>query len=304
LATGNFGSLFSLGVEPEPAPPPAARRLRRQAALRETFRIKMRRLMRVFQRLARPERIADLPATFKRLLRERIARSADLPDPRDALPGADGLAGLAPDLSPAAMMEAYGKGLAPSASLGPVAWHSRAERLVAAPAALARDRHPREGGAGGGWTLSFDRDVDLVLARSGRPCDPGPIMPGRLLDAFAHLFDAGFVHCFAVSNGRGEAIGGGFGVAVGGVFMIEGAYQTTPGAAAFGLCGLNARLAARKFALVERAPGLGWLDEGSFEAMTREDFAALLARHMDEEQIGRWREEKPATLPDERRLAA
>ena len=47
LNPGDFGCLFSEGIEPEPAAPLAARRLRRQAALRENLAVRARRLMRV-----------------------------------------------------------------------------------------------------------------------------------------------------------------------------------------------------------------------------------------------------------------
>jgi leucyl/phenylalanyl-tRNA--protein transferase len=309
LRTGNFGGLFSEGIEPEPAPPPATRRLRRQAALRENLAIRTRRLMRVFARLLRPRRVADLPAALELLLRERLVKSANLPNPRAALPAADGLAGLAPDLAPASMMEAYGKGLSPSASLGPVAWHCRAARFVAAPATIAEAQSLSTGDADRGWSVTFDRDIETILARSGRPADHSAIMPARLLDAFAELFDAGFVHCFEVRDGFGQTIGGGFGVAVGGIFTIEGAFETSPGAAALGLSQLAQRLSDWNFTLVECAPGAAWLGAGLFHPMPREDYLALLALHMAEEKVGRWRNDEairiaPAPRPEDRRLAA
>lgn len=210
LNPGDFGSLFSEGIEPEPAAPPAARRLRRQAALRENLAVRARRLLRVLVGFVEPRRVAELPATFDLLLRESLLRPGRLPDPRGALPSADGLAGLASDLAPAAMIEAYGKGLSPSACLGPVAWHSRARRFVASPADLARRSGARIEGGEPAWTVTFDRDIDFVLAQSGRPPAHSPIMPARLLSGFAELFDAGFAHCFEVRNALGAAIGGGF----------------------------------------------------------------------------------------------
>ncbi|WP_158818510.1 hypothetical protein [Methylocapsa sp. S129] len=306
LRTGNFGSLFSEGIEPELAPPPAARRLRRQAAFHENLTVRAQRLMRVVSRLMRPIRVADLPATFGLLLRERRVKSANLPDPRGALPSADGLAGLASDLAPDSMMEAYGKGFSPNASLGPVAWHSRADRFVATPADIARASESRTEAAG--WTVTFDHDIETILTRSGRPAGHSAIMPARLLASFAELFDTGFAHSFEVRDERGQTIGGGFGVAVGGVFTIEGAFEIASGAARLGLAHLARRLGDWNFALIECAPGAAWIDAGVFRAMPREDYLALLASHMGEEKVGRWRDDEAVTVapasPEDRRLAA
>ncbi|MGA2794459.1 MAG: hypothetical protein ABSE69_13180 [Roseiarcus sp.] len=307
LNPGDFGSLFSEGIEPEPASPPAARRLRRQAALRENLAVRAQRLMRVVVGFVQPKRVADLPATFDLLLRERLVRPARLPDPRIALSSADGLAGLASDLAPAAMIEAYGKGLSPSACLGPIAWHSRARRFVASPADIAMEFDRPMEGAEPDWAVTFDRDVDFVLAQSGRPPDHSAIMPARLLSSFAELFDAGFAHSFEVRDALGQAIGGGFGVAVGGVFVLEGAFEFVCGAARRGLSHLALRLNEWNFALVECAPGAAWLSADVFRAMPREDYLALLARRMGDERIGRWRNDavvKPPPSPEGRRLAA
>jgi len=307
LNPGDFGRLFSEGIEPEPAAPPAARRLRRQAALRENLAIRAQRLMRVVAGFVQPKRVADLPATFDLLLRERLIRPGRLPDPRFALSSADGLAGLATDLAPAAMIEAYGKGLSPSACLGPIAWHSRIDRFVATPADIARALDRQSADDDCAWAVTFDREVDFVLAQSGRPPDHSAIMPARLLAGFAELFDAGFAHSFEVRDAAGQTIGGGFGVAIGGVFVLEGAFELARGAARRGLAQLARRLGEWNFAAVECAPGAAWLGAGIFRAMPREDYLSLVARRMGDEKTGRWRNDDaaaPTPAAEGRRLAA
>ena len=309
LRTGNFGRLFSEGIEPPPPLPPAALRLRRQAALHENLSVRARRLMRVVAGFVRPKRAASLAATFDLFLRDRLVKSPALPDPRGARPSADGLAGLAPDLAPGSMMEAYVKGLSPSAALGPIAWHSRAIRSVAAPAEIIAAHGALTEGADPAWNVTFDRDIETVLARSGRPTGHSAIMPARLLDAFADLFDAGFAHSFEVTDAAGETVGGGFGVAVGGIFTIEGAFEAAaPGAARFGLAHLARRLSDSHFTFVECAPSAAWLSPDLFRALPREDYLAQLALHMGDEKVGRWRNRdgaKPATAPaEDGRLAA
>ncbi|MGO8799499.1 MAG: hypothetical protein ACLQE9_15480 [Roseiarcus sp.] len=307
LNPGDFGRLFSEGIEPEPAAPLAARRLRRKAALRENLVVRLQRLMRVVAGFVQPRRVADLPAAFDLLLRERLVKPGRLPDPREALSSADGLAGLATDLAPAAMIEAYGRGLSPSACLGPIAWHSRARRFVAPPAEIRREFDRRLDGAEAGWLVTFDRDVDFVLAQSGRPPDHSAIMPARLLSGFAELFDAGIAHSFEVRNAHGAPIGGGFGVAVGGVFVLEGAFEFARGAARRGLSQLARRLDEWNFAAIECAPGAAWLGADVFRPMPRDEYLSLLARRLGDEKTGRWRNDdavSPPSSPEGRRLAA
>ena len=299
LRPGDYGRLFSEGIEPEPAPPPAALRLRRQAAFRENIIVRAQRLMRVATRFLRPKRIADLAATFDLLLRDHLVKSGRPPDPHDASSSADGLVGLAPDLTPASMMEAYGKGLSPSACLGPVAWHSRPSRFVAPPARLVEAAILEADAVDPGWTVTFDHDADFVVASSGRPPDHSAIMPARLLAGFAELFDAGFAHSFEVRDASGNAIGGGFGVAVGGVFVLEGGFEINSGAARFGLSRLAQRLGEWRFSLVECAPGAAWLNSGSFLPMPRDEFLSFVAQHMSEKKFGRWRDDEAATAPQE-----
>jgi leucyl/phenylalanyl-tRNA---protein transferase len=306
LRTGNFGGLFSEGIEPDPPPPPAERRSRRRAALHENLVIRAQRLMRVLVRLAARIGVADLAAAWLLFLRENFVKSAIIPDPRHALPAADGLAGLASDLAPASMMEAYAKGLSPSATLGPIAWHARADRFVAAPSDIMNAPLVETEGQSE-WSVTFDRDIETVLARSGRPPDHSAIMPARLLTAFADLFDAGFAHSFEVRDASGQTIGGGFGVAVGGFFTIEGAFDIAPGSAKFGLTHLAKRLSDSHFTLIDCASGAAWLNVDLFHPMAREDYLAELALHMVEEKVGRWRNgggAKKDGAPADDRLAA
>jgi len=165
----------------------------------------------------------------------------------------------------------------------------------------------RIAGAERGWIVAFDRDVDSVLALSGRPPDRSDIMPARLMSGFAELFDAGFAHSFELRDELGQVIGGGFGVAVGGVFVLEGAFERSPAppSSAFRMWPVGLR--DWNFSAVECAPGVAWLGEELFHAIPREEFLALIALHMGEEKVGRWRNEDSVDIlatPDGRRLAA
>ena len=297
----DVASLFSEGIEPEPALPPAARRRRRLVILRESVPAGVRRFVIVLFNLLRRRQVASLPTTFDLMLRDRFVRAAALPDPRRALPGESGLAGLAPDLSPATMIEAYSRGLSASAGLGPIAWHSSPIRLVAEPAALAE--YPKLAGAGQGrLSITFDRDVDSVLAASANHSDSESLCPERLATAFADLFDAGFAHTFEARDAAGRLVGGGYGVAVGRVFVLERVFARRPEAAKAGLARLAQFLRDWDFGWVECGAGAAALCGEGFTPISREDYLVALADFMRGDRVGRWPSD--GRRPAEQRPAA
>jgi leucyl/phenylalanyl-tRNA--protein transferase len=282
----DIANLFSEGIEPEPALPPAARRRRRLEILRESVPAGVRRFVIVLANLLRG-RQASLPTTLDLMLRDRFVRSAALPDPRRALPGESGLVGLAPDLSPATMIEAYSRGLAPSGCLGPVAWHSPPTRLAAEPAALAQS--PLLGAAGKArLAIAFDRDVDSILAASANRSDAASLCPERLAAAFADLFDAGYGHTCEARDATGRLLGGGYGVAVGRVFILERVFARRPEAAKAGLARLAQCLRDWDFALIECGAGAASLCGEAFAPVARDAYLDALPGYTRGERVGRW----------------
>jgi leucyl/phenylalanyl-tRNA--protein transferase len=283
----DIASLFAEGVEPEPALAPAARRRRRLEILRESVPAGVRRFILVAFNLLRRRHLAALPTTVDLMLRDRFIRSAMLPDPRAALPGDSGLVGLAPDLSAATMIEAYGRGLSPSACLGPIAWHCPPSRLTAQPAALALSPLLRTTSQAR-YGVTFDRDVDSILAASASRSDCASFTPERLAAAFADLFDAGYAHTFEVRGERGRIVAGGYGVAVGRVFVLERIFSREAEAAKAGLARLAQCLRDWDFALVECGAGAAALCAEAFETVPRKAYLATLAEHTRGDRVGRW----------------
>ncbi len=297
----DIAGLFSEGVEPEPQLAPAARRKRRLGTLRESVPAGVRRFAMVAFNLLGRREFASLPATLDLMLRERFIRSTLMPDPRTALPGEEGLAGLAPDLSPATMMEAYGVGLNPSASLGPVAWHSPPIRRVSSPGKLTQSPALRVEGQAKTFRVTFDRDADSILASSANRGDCASLTPERLINAFAELFDAGYAHSFEVMDADGRIVGGGYGVAVGRVFVLERVFSRRPGAVKVGLQRLAQSLRDWDFALVECGAGASELCGEAFEDVSRDFYLATLGEHLRGDRIGRWPSEGAKRPPPDAR---
>jgi leucyl/phenylalanyl-tRNA---protein transferase len=269
----DFGALFSEGVEEHGLlPPQQALKQRRCEAFRETAVLRTKRSFKAAMRLLKPRGLAHLPSMLDLMVREKLVRPKQLPDPRAGRRYAEGLAGLATDLAPETMMRAYSSGLSPSACLGPVAWHSREQRFVALPSDVARQvrAHRRPGEPE--WTVAFDRNPEIILAASGRAANCQAVMPERLLRAFGDLFDAGSAHTFEVRDHFDRVVGGGFGVAVGRVFIIEGAFEIVVGAGRVGLVALMGRLRDWNFTLVERAASASWLGGDAFFEISLDDY--------------------------------
>jgi leucyl/phenylalanyl-tRNA---protein transferase len=284
----DIAGLFSEGIEPEPALAPAARRRRRLGIMRESVPAGLRRFAMVAANAMRRRRLVGLPALLTMAFRRPVQGEASLPDARRAADDADGFVGLAPDLSPATMIEAYSRGLAPTACFGPIAWQCPPTRLVAAPETLAEKAAAGLRAQTRTLRVTFDRDVDSILVASATRSDCASLVPERLGAAFAELFDAGYGHTFEVRDRGGRIVAGGYGVAVGRVFILERVFSRGAESAMAGLARLAQSLREWDFALVECSAGAAQFCAEAFMTVSREAYVATLVEHMRGERVGRW----------------
>ena len=288
-APGRVATLFSEGIEPEPPLTPARRQRRRAVLFRESTTRGIARHALAIAAALRPSRLRATVAALDFLIRETGIAPAGLPDPAQALAVPDGLCGLALDLSPDVMMEAYARGLAPRGLIGPATWWAPQTRRLVTPT-----RRP----APGGFSVTLDRDFDLTLATCARPA-PGrlPITPltPALVAAFCRLHDAGFAHAYDVCDAQGRRAAGGFGVAIGRVFVLEATFAFADGAHAAGLCALADALAAFGFVALDVTA----IKPISLPAtnVERAAHARLVADNLAGGRLGRW------TLPPPARAA-
>ena len=222
---------------------------RRDALFRETP-------LQVAQRLAlgcawglMPARIADVPDVLRAMARDWIAPPRGLPDAAGA--PSSGIAGIAHDLAPETLREAYARGLYPLAHAGPMKWRSPLQRSLLFFPELHIAKRLRRQMRQGRYRVTFDRDIEGVLAacagtREGRL--PLTWITPRIMHAYAEAFDAGLVHSFEVWNERGELAGGGYGVAVGGTFSTESQFSREPNTSKIGFTVLNYHLSRWGFA--------------------------------------------------------
>ena len=120
-----------------------------------------------------PSRIAGVPNLLRLCLREFLAPDYALPDPERALAQPPGLAGIVHDLTLPTLLAAYRRGLYPFAHVGPLKWWSPPRRSVLFFKELHIANSLRRLMRQGGYTVTFDRDFEGVIAacaghRAGR----------------------------------------------------------------------------------------------------------------------------------------
>jgi leucyl/phenylalanyl-tRNA--protein transferase len=269
----------------------AGKRERRAALFRERLPQRLRREALGLAYALRPERLAGILPMWRLLLRDAVARHADLPDPRAALANPDGLCGVARDLSVDTLVDAYASGLYPWAHSGPVKWWAPRTRCVAQPGEIPVGKATQRQARRGTFKFTFDRDFDRVIAACAAPRRgrvPLTWITPKIMWAYAALHDAGLAHSYEVWDERGELVAGGYGVASGRVFVGESMFTRASGAGAFGLAVLHRHLAHWSFALHDAKLPSAHLRSLGFKQMPREEYATYLAGRIPASRPGHW----------------
>lgn len=285
-----FASLFSDGVEPEAPASPAQRRRRRAELLRESAGRRIARICADLTHVLSPRALRGLPGALDFLAREKGIGVAGLPEGRHARHVPDGLAGLAGDLSPAVVAEAYGRGLFLRWMLGAATWWTPAKRFLAHPGdiastapceALLEDRQLR---------VTLDRDFDAVVNAATQHAIAArkPYAPSaKGMFAFAALHEAGFAHSVEVRDRNGALVGGLYGVACGRVFVVQARFGQSQAVADLACFALARHLAEWGFDLID-----GCADESlgalGFSKFDRRDHMTMLPHSISGGRPGRW----------------
>jgi leucyl/phenylalanyl-tRNA---protein transferase len=250
-----------------------------------------------------PKRIRGVPNMLRLCFDEFLAPDYALPDPRDALDEPSGLAAIAHDLSLPTLIAAYRRGLYPFAHIAPLKWWSPPKRSVLFFDDLHIAKRLRRQIRQGGYTVTFDRDFEGVIAAcAGHRQHRWHLtwITPRLMHSYAELFDAGYAHSFEVWNERGDLVGGGYGVAVGGAFITESQFSREPNTSKIGFTVLNWHLSHWGFAFNDGKLMTPTCHDMGFREIPRSDFLAHLAQTVRRpDKKDRWQVETDlATVAD------
>ena len=242
----------------------------------------------------RPKRIGNLLPLARVSAGHLLGEGRPLPDPAKLGPHSE-IAGLATDLSPAVLMEAYRRGLFPHGHLGPPKWVCPPTRAVVELDRFHMSSRLRALMRQGRYHVTFDTDFEHVIAACAAPrrrwLNLTWITPS-IMRAYARLFDEGHVHSFEVWNADGELVGGGYGVAVGRVFVIESQFFRESNASKIGFAVLAWHLAKWGFLLADNKWLTDATERSGFHEIPRAAYLDCLARGAGEElRSGRWETE-------------
>jgi leucyl/phenylalanyl-tRNA--protein transferase len=301
-------SLFSEGIAPQ-EPTRSELRRRREALLREPFRQRLNRVGVGLRETLRPSKLRGTLAALDLIIRDHSICALDLPDPDQALTNPDGLCGVTADLSPAAIIDAYSRGLHLGGSFGRPTWWSPSTRLVLSPGATRVSGKVRTHLHRRDLRVSFDRTPEEVIAACARPNAHlsrfgfGPI----LARAYAALVDRNVGHTVEVRDRSGALVAGILGLSMGRVFIIERLFGA-PDSIDLALVVLTRHLDAWGYAMVD-ARSRRDLGRLGFAPVTRLTYRAKLVTCLNGGRPGRWQVDSQrcgleAAPPPELRFAA
>ncbi|MGM0783263.1 MAG: leucyl/phenylalanyl-tRNA--protein transferase [Pseudomonadota bacterium] len=149
------------------------------------------------------------------------------PPVTQALRDPDGLLAAGGDLTPEWLLAAYARGIFPWYSDDqPILWWSPEPRMVLFPEALRVSRSLAKRLRNGGFSVTFDRRFDAVVAACAapRPGQPGTWITAAMRQAYSTLHAMGFARSVEVWQAK-QLVGGLYGVAMGGAFFGESMFS-------------------------------------------------------------------------------
>ncbi len=264
---------------------------RRAALFRETAWDKCQRVALGTMWSLRPRRVGKLLPLARVWLSDLVAPQGGVPDP-EVRAGNGEFAGMVHNLAPTTLIAAYQRGLFPKGHFGPLKWVSPVERCVLFFDEYHISRRIRSIMRQDKYAVTFDRDFEGVIKacagpRAGR-WHLTWITP-RIMQAYAELYDAGYVHSFEVWDKEGQLVGGGYGVALGGVFVIESQFSRDSNTSKIGFSVLNWHLAKWGFVLSDNKDATPTALQMGFRMIKRTEYLRDLAAGLEREgKTGRW----------------
>jgi leucyl/phenylalanyl-tRNA---protein transferase len=209
-----------------------------------------------------------------------LRQKTPFPPIEAALADPNGLLAASDEVTPARLLEAYGRGIFPWYSGDqPVLWWSPDPRMVLFVDEFRIARSLRKRIKQQRWEIRADtafRAVISACASALRPGQMGTWITPEIIDAYTALHECGNAH--SVEAWRdGKRVGGLYGVAIGRMFFGESMFSHEPDASKVALAHLIAILRARAFPLIDCQQETEHLASFGARPIPRSAFADLVA---------------------------
>lgn len=183
------------------------------------------------------------------------------------------------DLSPARLLQAYGRGIFPWYAKGePILWWSPDPRMVLFPGEFKISRSLRRTLRRGDYCVRLDHDfpaVILACARSRRRDQHGTWITAEMRAAYGKLHELGFAH--SVETWVDETLVGGlYGLAIGKMFYGESMFSLATDASKIAAAHLARYLAAQDFGMIDCQMNTPHLASLGAREIARSDFVRRL----------------------------
>jgi leucyl/phenylalanyl-tRNA--protein transferase len=247
-----------------------------------------------------PRRLPGLLPLIRVTMRDVLAPSTALPDPKYALSQPDGLCGLARARDTTDLIEGYRHGMFVMSHIGPLKWWAPRHRMVLFFDQARVEKTIRRLLRNGRFRVTFDRAFADVMRACATPRSGGTpltwITP-QIQKLFARAYADGYAHSVEVWDGD-ALVGGAYGLAVGRAFFTESQFHTARDASKVGFAVLNRHLQAWGFACNDGKHPTRFLTDCGMLPITRDEFSSITEAYgAQAARIGRW-ETDPALLDD------
>jgi len=204
-----------------------------------------------------------------------------------ALRDPNGLLAAGADLSPARLIDAYGKGIFPWFNEeDPVLWWSPDPRMVLPVGEVRVSRSLRRAIRSNRFLVTADTAFAEVVAGCAEPRrdQHGTWITGEMADAYARLFDMGLAHSVETWV-DGELAGGLYGVGLGRMFFGESMFSRRSDASKVALVLLARQLARWRFQLIDCQMSTGHLASLGAREIRRGEFLRLVRQLVREPAV-------------------
>jgi len=216
--------------------------------------------------------------------------SLAFPPLESALREPNGLLAVGGDLSPERLIAAYRHGCFPWYEDGqPLLWWSPDPRCVLFASQMHISRSLAKCLRQQRFSVTFDQDFAAVISACAEPRREGvgTWITEAMQAAYGELHRRGIAHSVEVWQG-GKLQGGLYGLAMGRLFFAESMFSRQSNASKVALASLMARLHQWGFILLDCQVQSPHLYRLGARTIPRRQFAALLARYLDEQSVANW----------------